>query len=200
MIKVGLTGGIGSGKTTIARIFETLGIPVYYADDATKRLMNITPVLRASIVKNFGEESYKNDLLDRKWLANIVFNNKEKLDLLNSLTHPVTIRDAEEWMKDQTSPYAIKEAALLFESGATEQLDYVIGVYAPQHLRVKRVMERDGLAVEEIMKRISRQIDEEMKMKLCDFVITNNELQLVIPQVLEIHEKLKREAASRVVN
>ena len=189
MLRIGLTGGIGSGKTTVAKVFETLGIPVYYADDTTKKLMNSHPELRAAIIQHFGSDSYKNDELDRKWLAYIVFNNKEKLDLLNSLTHPVTISDAEEWMKKQNSPYAIKEAALLFESGAVEYLDYVIGVYAPQHVRVKRVMERDDMPVDEVMKRISRQIDEEMKMKLCDFVIVNNEQELVIPQVLVLHEK-----------
>ena len=191
MLRVGITGGIGSGKSTISKIFEVLGIPVYYADDAAKRLMNNDEELKALIIKNFGEESYKNGELDRKYLASIVFNNKEKLELLNSLTHPVTIRDAEQWMNRQTSPYCIKEAALLFESGAAEHLDYVIGVYAPQHIRVKRVMDRDGLTTEEVTKRISRQIEEEMKMKLCNFVITNNDKQLVIPQVLELDKKFR---------
>lgn len=189
MLRIGLTGGIGSGKTTVAKVFETLGIPVYYADDNAKYLMNNNAALKASVSRHFGNDIYKNGELDRKYLASIVFNNKEKLELLNSLTHPITIRDAEEWMNRQTTPYVIKEAALLFESGAAEQLDCVIGVYAPQHIRVERVMKRDNLPVEEVMKRISRQIDEEMKMKLCDFVITNNDQQLVIPQVLELHRK-----------
>lgn len=189
MIKIGLTGGIGSGKTTVAKVFETLGIPVYYADDKARYLMNTNPELKTSLVQHFGNEVYKDGKLDRKYLALVVFNNKEKLELLNSLTHPVTISDAEDWMNKQTSPYTIKEAALLFESGAAEKLDYIIGVYAPQHIRVKRVMDRDNLPVEEVMKRISRQIDEEMKMKLCNFVIINNDQQLVIPQVLELHKK-----------
>lgn len=189
MIKVGLTGGIGSGKTTVARIFETLGIPVYYADDAAKRLMNTNEELKARIIQHFGQESYGEEGLNRKYIASIVFNNKEKLELLNSLTHPVTMQDSLAWMNEQSSPYAIKEAALLFESGAAEQLDHIIGVYAPQHIRVKRVMDRDNVSAEDVMKRISRQIDEEMKMKLCDFVITNNDQQLVIPQVLELHQK-----------
>lgn len=191
MIKVGLTGGIGSGKTTVARIFETLGIPVYYADDAAKRLMNSNEELKSLIIKHFGEESYQQGELNRKYIASIVFNDKEKLELLNSLTHPITMQDALVWMNKQTTPYVIKEAALLFESGAAEQLDYIIGVYAPQHIRVKRVMDRDKTTIEEIMKRVSRQIDEEMKMKLCDFVITNNDQQLVIPQVLELDKKFK---------
>ena len=138
-----------------------------------------------------GNDAYKNGELDRKYLAAIVFNNKEKLELLNSLTHPITIRDADEWMKQQTSLYVIKEAALLFESGAAEELDYVIGVYAPQHIRIQRVIKRDKMPVEEIMKRISRQIDEEMKMKLCNFTITNNDHHLVIPQIIELDKKFR---------
>jgi dephospho-CoA kinase len=122
-------------------------------------------------------------------MAAIVFNDKEKLELLNSLTHPATIRDAEEWIKQQTSHYIIKEAALLFESGANKNLDFIIGIEAPLPLRIKRVMARDGISENEIMKRINRQMDEEEKMKRCDFVIINNEQELVIPQVLELHEK-----------
>lgn len=189
MLRIGLTGGIGSGKSTVAKVFETLGIPVYYADDAAKRLMNTDEELKASIIRHFGEAAYHKNELDRKYLASIVFSNKEKLELLNSLTHPVTIRDADEWMNRQTSPYVIKEAALLFESGAAAHLDKVIGVYAPQPVRIKRVMERDNVPADEIMKRISRQLDEEMKMKLCDYVISNNEQELVIPQVLKLHEQ-----------
>lgn len=187
MLKIGLTGGIGSGKSTVAKVFETLGIPVYYADDAAKRLMNTDPSLKASLLAHFGEATYQHGELDRKYLASIVFNDKEKLELLNSLTHPATIRDAAAWMQRQKTPYAIKEAALLFESGAAGPLDKVIGVYAPQPLRIKRVMDRDGLSAEEITKRISRQLDEETKMKLCDHVIVNDEQELVIPQVLKLH-------------
>jgi dephospho-CoA kinase len=191
MLKIGLTGGIGSGKTTVAKVFETLGIPVYYADDAAKRLLNTNQELKEKVIYHFGDGAYTKGELNRKYLADIVFNNKEKLDLLNSLTHPITIQDAEEWMNGQTAPYAIKEAALLFESGAAEKLDYIIGVYAPQHIRVKRVMDRDHLTTEEVVKRISRQIDEEMKMKLCNFVITNNGQQLVLPQVMELDKKFR---------
>ena len=188
MLKIGLTGGIGSGKSTVAKIFETLGIPVYYADAEAKRLMNSSETLKKVIRQNFGEATYENDQLNRKYLAGIVFNNPEKLELLNALIHPVTINDAEQWMQQQSAPYSIKEAALLFESGAAENLDFIVGVYAPQALRIKRVMKRDGLTADEIMKRINRQVNEEMKMKLCDFVITNNEQELLVPQVLKLHQ------------
>lgn len=188
MLKIGLTGGIGSGKSTVAKIFETLGIPVYYADAEAKRLMNSSETLKKVIRQNFGEATYENDQLNRKYLAGIVFNDPEKLELLNALIHPVTINDAEQWMQQQSAPYSIKEAALLFESGATENLDFIVGVYAPQALRIKRVMKRDGLTADEIMKRINRQVNEEMKMKLCDFVITNNEQELLVPQVLKLHQ------------
>lgn len=188
MLKIGLTGGIGSGKSTVAKIFEVLGIPVYYADTEAKRLMNSNEKIKESLRQHFGEATYKNEDLDRKYLADIVFNNPEKLELLNALIHPVTIKDAEEWMQRQAAPYSIKEAALLFESGAAENLDFVIGVYAPQALRIKRVMKRDNLSQDEIVKRINRQVNEEMKMKLCDFVITNNEQELLIPQVLKLHQ------------
>ncbi|MGH2552759.1 MAG: dephospho-CoA kinase [Chitinophagaceae bacterium] len=189
MLRIGLTGGIGSGKSVVAKIFETLAIPVYYADDAAKRLMNTNAAVKASIIKKFGENSYISGELNRKHLASIVFNDVKKLELLNALTHPATIHDAEEWIKNQQSSYIIKEAALLFESGANKNLDHVIGIYAPLHLRISRVMARDGITEEEIMKRINRQMDEEKKMKLCDFIITNNEEELVIPQVLELHKK-----------
>jgi dephospho-CoA kinase len=191
MLKIGLTGGIGSGKSIVARVFETLGIPVYYADDAAKRLMSTDENLKESIIKNFGEECYKSGQLDRKQLASIVFNNKEKLKLLNSLIHPATIADANEWMKKQKSAYIMKEAALLFESGADKNLDYVIGVLSPADLRIKRVMQRDGLTEKEVMQRIDQQMDEKEKMKRCDFIITNDEKQLVLPQILELDKKFK---------
>lgn len=187
MLRIGLTGGIGSGKSTVAKIFETLGTPVYYADVAAKKLLNTDEGLKASIVMHFGEAAYQNGEINRKHLASVVFNNKEKRELLNSLIHPLTIRDAEGWMQKQTTPYVIKESALLFESGAAAHLNQIIGVYAPQELRVKRVMERDGVSAEDVLKRIRGQMDEEMKMKKCHHVIVNNEQSLVIPQVLNLH-------------
>ena len=189
MLKVGLTGGIGSGKSTVAKIFETLGVPVYHADEEAKRLMNTDAALKTAIQKNFGNETYKNGELDRKYLASVVFNDKFKLELLNSLVHPVTIRDAGDWIKKQTAPYVIKEAALLFESGSTGPLDYIIGVFSPEEVRITRVMSRDKSNREEVQKRMRRQISEEIKMRLCDFVISNDEQSLVIPQVLKLHRQ-----------
>lgn len=189
MIRIGLTGGIGSGKTTVAKIFEVLGIPVYYSDNATRQLMNEDPELRKNIEANFGKGSYVENVLNRSYIASIVFNDSAKLDILNSLTHPATILHARQWMQQQRSPYVIKEAALIFESGSAADLDYVVGVYAPLPLRIKRVMERDHVSSDEVIKRMKRQINEDIKMKLCDFVITNDEVELVTPQVITLHEK-----------
>ena len=193
MLKIGITGGIGSGKSTVANLFEVLGIPVYNADLAAKRLMNEDVALKEKIKQQFGDDVYKNEKLDNKYLAQIVFSSEEKLHLLNSIVHPATINDANAWMLKQTTPYTLKEAALLFESGAAEQLDHIIGVYAPLPTRVQRVRERDNISAEEVMKRISRQLDETIKMRLCDYVITNNEQQLVVPQVLELHHRFIQE-------
>ena len=192
MLKVGVTGGIGSGKSTVAKIFEVLGIPVYYADDATKKIMNTDEALKASLIKNFGEQTYQNGQLNRSYLASVVFADSEKLELLNSLTHPATIRDANRWIQEQTSAYIIKEAALLFESDANKYLDHIIGVYAPEKLRIKRAMARDNITREEVLQRMNRQMDEETKMKLCDSIITNDEQVLLIPQVLQLHEQFKK--------
>jgi len=190
MLRIGITGGIGSGKTTVAKVFEVLGIPVYYADDAAKRLMNEDGKLKEKIQLQFGNEVYKNGQLDRKHLAEIVFTSPEKLALLNALVHPVTLKDAEKWMQQQSTPYAIKEAALIFESGAQEHLDHVIGVTAPAPLRIQRTMQRDGITREEVMARMDKQMDETIKMKLCDFVLVNNEQEMLLPQILLLHEKL----------
>lgn len=190
MLKIGITGGIGSGKSTVAQLFSMLGIPVYAADEAGKRLMNENEVLKMQVKNLFGEVAYTNGILNRKYLADIVFNNEEKLAQLNAIVHPATLKDADDWMNSQQSPYAIKEAAIMFESGAHEHLDYVIGVAAPAPLRIQRAMQRDNVSREQVIARMGRQINETVKMRLCDFIIYNDEQQLVIPQVLELHEKL----------
>jgi dephospho-CoA kinase len=189
MLKIGLTGGIGSGKSAVAKIFSILGIPVFYADAEAKMIMENDAALASSIMQAFGEGTYTVGKLNRSFLANLVFNDPLKLERLNALVHPATIAAADNWMQQQQTPYVIKEAALLFEAGTASHLDYIVGVYAPQHLRLKRVMDRDGVTREEVLTRMSRQIDETIKMKLCDFVVVNDEQNLIIPQVLTLHEK-----------
>jgi dephospho-CoA kinase len=189
MLKIGLTGGIGSGKTTVANIFNVLGIPVFDADKQARLIMEVDEQLILSIQKAFGEASYINGRLNRPHLANIVFNNPARLDALNALVHPATIKAADIWMNAQTSPYVIKEAALMFEAGSATHLDHIVGVYAPENVRIKRVMERDQVSRDHVLARMKYQIDEVIKIKLCDFVVVNDEQQMVIPQVLQLHNK-----------
>lgn len=190
MLKIGLTGGIGSGKTTVAQIFEVLGIPVYYADDAAKKLMNEDENLKQQIINHFGIDSYANGILNRSFLSEVVFSDSKKTALINSIIHPATIADADNWMNKQTAPYAIKEAALIFEADADKMLDLVIGVYAREELRIKRVMDRNNISLEAVKLRIKNQMDEEVKMSLCDTVILNEEENLLIPQVVEFHKNI----------
>ena len=197
VLKVGITGGIGSGKTTVARIFETLGIPVYYADDAAKRLMNEDAILRSKIIFLFGADTYKNDQLNRPFLASVIFNDQQKLNALNSLVHPLTIEDSEKWMQQQNAPYVLKEAALVFESEVWRNLDKVIGVSSPYEMRLKRAMQRDDNSNEAVQDRMGKQMNEDEKMKRCHYVIYNNEEQLLIPQVIALHEKLILQAQAR---
>jgi len=190
VLRVGLTGGIGSGKSTVAQIFEVLGIPVYSADIAAKKIMNEDEGLRSAITNIFGEHAYTNNILDRKYLSSIVFSDPAKLQQLNALVHPATKKDSEAWMQQQTSPYAIHEAALIFEAKVSDRLDLVIGVLSPIELRIKRAMGRDKVSREEVLKRMDQQLAEEVKISNCDFVLINDEQQLLIPQVLVLHEKL----------
>lgn len=189
-LKIGITGGIGSGKSTVAKVFEVLGIPVYYADEAARRVMNEDEEVRKQIIQHFGASSYKNNQLDRAYIGSQVFNDKKKLELMNSLVHPATIRDSENWMQRQTTPYAIKEAAIIFESGTQDQYDYIIGVTAPVSLRLLRAMKRDGSTREQVLARMEKQIQDVIKMRLCDFVVYNDEQQAIIPQVIKLHERL----------
>ncbi len=197
MLKIGLTGGIGSGKSTVAGVFQVLGIPVFDADANAKQLMESDPQLRKEVIALFGASAYDNDRLNRRFIADIVFQDPFQLEKLNAIVHPATIRAAEEWSVRQQAPYTIKEAALFFEAGSAEGMDYVIGVYAPQHVRINRVMKRDQVSREDVLSRMSRQIQEEIKMRLCDYVVLNDDQHLVIPQVLQLHERFLQEVKER---
>ncbi len=188
---IGLTGGIGSGKSVVAKIFATLGIPVFNADDEAKRIMQTSPEIKSKLIQQFGMDIYNESGLDKEKLASIVFDDPFQLQLLNAIVHPVTIQAAKNWAAKQTSPYVIKEAALIFESGAADGLLKVIGVTAPLSLRTHRVMQRDGITKEQVDARMRNQISDTIKMRLCDYVIENNNQQMVLPQVLDIDKAIR---------
>lgn len=196
MLKVGLTGGIGSGKSVVAEIFKILSIPVFDADAAAKEIMETDAELIGRIKAEFGDDTYTGNKLNRKILAEKVFTDSFKLEKLNAIVHPAAIQAGVDWAKKQTSPYVIKEAALMFEAGSAFNLQYVIGVSAPKSLRIKRVMERSNLTRDEVLSRMNRQISDTIKMRLCDFVIVNDEQELILPQVLKIHEELLSKATA----
>lgn len=200
MVIIGLTGGIGSGKSVVAKIFSVLGIPVYDADSAARKLMNEHPEIRKQLTGYFGTDAYINEQLNRAYIASIVFQNPEKLEWLNALVHPHTIEDAARWAAAQHAPYVIKEAALMFESASFHHTDAVIGVSAPQHIRIHRVMQRDKTTREDVLKRMERQLDEDIKMKLCDYIIVNDEQQAVLPQTLQVHQNLLEKAGIKTTS
>ncbi|MFC5193296.1 dephospho-CoA kinase [Algoriphagus aquatilis] len=189
---VGVTGGIGSGKSTVCRIFSILGIPVYAADDRAKWLMANDPNLKKEISSQFGEKSFLEDgSLNRAFLAEEVFSDPEKVKKINALVHPAVGEDFKKWTKEQSAPYLIKEAALLFESGSYKELDYIINVSSPLKIRVARVLLRDPHRSEDQVNHIiDQQMPDEQKNELADYVIKNNDSKLILPQVLEIHQKL----------
>ena len=189
---VGITGGIGSGKSTVARIFSILGIPVYYADDRAKWLMANDEALKEQIKANFGQESYsETGVLNRALLASQVFSDEEKVKTINGLVHPAVKADFENWANAKTAPYVLKEAALLFETGSYKDLDKVINVSSPIRIRISRVLMRDPHRNEkQVNDIIDKQLPDEEKNKLADFVIKNTDNKLLIPQVLEIHLQL----------
>ena len=188
---IGLTGGIGAGKSVVAKIFTTLGIPVFNADEAAKHIMQTSPAIKAKLIEQFGTTIYNDTGLQKEKLAGIVFNDPFQLQLLNAIIHPVTIQAAKDWAAKQTSPYVIKEAALIFESGAADGLHKVIGVTAPLSLRIHRVMQRDSVSKEQVEARMQHQISDTIKMRLCDYVIQNNNQQMLIPQVLELDQVIR---------
>lgn len=190
MLKVGITGGIGSGKTTACKIFEFLGIPVYYADDRAKYIMNHDPEVRTKIIEGFGQEAYKDGFLDRGYIAGIVFQDAEKLALINSIVHPAVALDSQLWFELQSAPYALKEAALLVENGSYTSLDLLISVSAPEDIRADRVMKRDGTSREQVLERMKNQLPQSEKDAVADYIIYNTGERSIIEQILKIHKEL----------
>ena len=191
-LQIGITGGIGSGKSLVCRIFQQLGVPVYDADSHAKNLMTTDGILISGIKKEFGDLAYNSDgSLNRGYLADHVFNDQHKLNLLNSLVHPRVGEDYDQWVKKhQDKNYVIKEAALLFEAGTYKTLDKIIVVHAPEALRLRRVQSRDKhRTVEQIKGIVEKQMPEEEKMKHADYLIVNDETRLIIPQVIALHKK-----------
>jgi len=194
MIKVGITGGIGSGKTTVCKVFELLGIAVYYSDNESKQLLDSNAEVKESIVKTFGSGVLNDSgIIDKKKLAALVFNNKEKLEKLNSVVHPAVGTHFENWLLQHSSQkYILKEAAILFESNAYKLVDKIITVTAPLELKISRAMHRDKISREQVEQRMKNQISDEEKVKRSQFAIYNDEQQLLIPQILNIHYQLNK--------
>ena len=191
MFRLGITGGIGSGKTTVCRIFEQLGVPVYYADIQAKSLVDSKKELQDEIILAFGEKSFENGVYNRPYIASIVFSDKEKLLLLNSIIHPYVLRDWDEFCSMHSDEvYCIKEAAIMLETDSKKTIDSIVVVYAPQDIRTIRIMKRDGSNPEEIHARMSAQMPEEEKLKLADAVLINDGKQSLIEQVLSIHHQI----------
>lgn len=196
-LQIGITGGIGSGKTLVSKIFACLGIPVYDADSHAKELMTTDGILVSQIKKEFGDLSYLSDgTLNRKYLSEVVFNKQERLDVLNKLVHPRVGENYTQWVKRHNNKaYVLKEAALLFETGSYQALDKIIVVHAPEEVRIKRVIHRDGRAEQQVREIIRKQMSEEEKLKRADFIIYNDESSLIIPQVLSLHNRLQMHIA-----
>ncbi|MEO1262212.1 MAG: dephospho-CoA kinase [Bacteroidota bacterium] len=192
MLKVGVTGGIGSGKSTICKIFECIGIPVYYADDRAKQLMVDNIKIVDQITEIFGKEAYHEDgSLNRAHLATIVFNDKEKLNMLNGIVHPAVREDGQNWHQSQQNvPYTIKEAALMIESGNYKSMDEIIVVSAPVELRIQRVIQRDAVTRQAVMARIDKQLPEPERLAFADYVIVNDGKKSIVQQVWDIHQEL----------
>lgn len=190
LLKIGITGGIGSGKTVVSKIFNVLGIPLYNADERAKWILANNLEVKEGLIQLFGKEAFQNNQLNRQYISQQVFNDKAKLEKLNALVHPQVGLDFEKWLEGkQQFPYILKEAALLFEAGSYKGLDKIITVYAPLELRIQRVLERDPFRNEEGVKKIMKeQIAEEEKMERADYIIYNDEKKMLIPQVMKLHE------------
>ena len=190
MLKVGITGGIGSGKSTVCQLFKCLEIPIFSADDVGRRLLGEDSAVIEQVKNIFGEDVLMYGKPDRKKIGEIVFNAPEKLVQLNTIIHPAVRRKYAEWTEEQIAPYLIYEAAILFETGLYKQLDYTILVTAPEILRIERVMKRDGTPETAIRDRMKNQWSEEEKKKLASYILVNDDTQALLPQMMEIHTLL----------
>ncbi|HOP59041.1 MAG TPA: dephospho-CoA kinase [Bacteroidales bacterium] len=189
-MKLGITGGIGSGKTSVCKVFGVLGIPVFFADPEARRIMNNHPDVIKGINEIAGKNLYPDGNLDSAGLASLIFNDEKRLKEVNSLVHPLVFRYFREWADRQSSPYVIMEAAILFESGASELVDRVATVVAPIEERIKRVTMRNKLTREQVNERIRSQMDDETRIKMSDYVIHNSENDMIIPVILRIHDDI----------
>lgn len=187
---IGLTGGIGSGKTIISKVFTVLGIPVYNSDIEAKLLMNSNAQIVTELKNKFGNNLYNKNELDRKKLAKLIFNDKNNINFVNNTVHPVVKLHFNKWAEKQNSEYLIKETAILFERGIYKDVAHIITVVAPEHIRIKRIIKRDHLNTEEIKARMTNQISDNEKISRSDFIINNDNKHLIFPQILEIHKKL----------
>ena len=190
MIIVGLTGGIGSGKTTIAKQFEEIGIPIYIADEEAKKMMLKSKVIKRKLVKLFGPDAYINGELNKTYIAETIFNDKIYLEKMNAIVHPQIAKHFNTWVLKQDAPYVIKEAAILFENGSYKEYDYIITVIAPKDIRIKRLLKRNNTTKEKIEAIIKNQWTDEDKVKLSHYVIENTTLRESRNQVLDIHAKI----------
>lgn len=200
MKKIGITGGIGSGKSTVCRVFSVLGIPVYQADERAKWLTDQDPILRADIIRLLGPDAYDAaGRYNRAWVAAQVFTAPDLLKQLNALIHPRVFADTARWVAEQAHcPYVLKEAALMNAAGQGNDLDVVVVVTAPQPLRIERIRQRDPQrSVAEIQAIIDRQISEDARLKLADYVLTNDETELLLPQILRLHDLFSPPPASK---
>lgn len=194
MFTVGLTGGIGSGKTTVCRVFSVLGIPVFNSDEQAKLLLQDDPEVKAAVLQLFGSSVYPAGVLDRKALAQLVFNDPKALAGLNAIVHPAVRRAFKEWAESQQAPYVINEAAILVETGAYPSFDRLVTVEAPEDVRLARVMARDGSPEEQVRQRMSNQATEAQRREVAYAVIENDGHSMVLLQVLALHEKFNQEA------
>ena len=190
MIIVGLTGGIGSGKTTVAQLFIELGIPVYIADTEAKRLMRTSKTIRRKLLVEFGEKAYIKNKLNRAFLANIVFNDKKKLTAINKIVHPSVANSFKRWINKHNSAYVIQENAILFENNSADKFDFIITVSAPIQDKIERVMKRDNVTKEEVLARMNNQISDKEKMKKSNFIIENRDLNQTKNEVTKIHKQI----------